>query len=106
MALAKTVRYKSFLEIEASAGLYPVYLHLGDERHAHGMIFPDFPGCFSAADNWQEIPRLAQEAVACHLAGEVESIPSPTPLEQLINHPDYQSGGIWMLLDLNTHHCA
>ena len=35
--------------------LYPVYVHVGDKKHAHGIEFPDFPGCFSAADDWQEI---------------------------------------------------
>ena len=29
--------------------LYPVYVHIGDADHAHGVTFPDFPGCFSAA---------------------------------------------------------
>jgi len=35
--------------------LYPVYVHLGDETHAHGVTIPDFPGCFSAAD---DLPRF------------------------------------------------
>jgi len=35
--------------------LYPIYVHVGDKKHAHGIEFPDFPGCFSAADDWQEI---------------------------------------------------
>ncbi len=26
--------------------LYPVYVHMGDEDHAHGITIPDFPGCF------------------------------------------------------------
>ena len=86
--------------------LYPVYIHIGDERHAHGMIFPDFPGCFSAADDWQEIPALAQEAVECHRAGEARPTPTPTPLEQLVTHPDYQSGGVWMLIDIDTSHAT
>ena len=38
--------------------LYPVYVHPGDESHAHGVTFPDFPGCFSAADEWcQATPK-------------------------------------------------
>lgn len=42
--------------------LYPVYIHVGDETHAHGVIFPDFPGCFAAADTWEELPAMIQEA--------------------------------------------
>lgn len=80
--------------------LYPVYIHVGDEKAAHGMIFPDFPGCFSAADNWEDIPVMAQEAVECHMAGEGEPVPQATPLEQLANHPDYKDG-VWMLIDID-----
>lgn len=31
--------------------LYPIYVHMGDDKHAHGIVFPDFSGCFSAADD-------------------------------------------------------
>jgi predicted RNase H-like HicB family nuclease len=43
--------------------LYPVYVHMGDARHAHGVTIPDFPGCFSAADDWAALPAQVQEAV-------------------------------------------
>ena len=81
--------------------LYPVYVHVGDEKHAHGMTFPDFPGCFSAADEWQDINRVAQEAVECHMAGESLPVPAPTSLEDLTSQPDYQ-GGVWMLVDIDV----
>ncbi len=81
--------------------LYPVYVHIGDKKHAHGMEFPDFPGCFSAADDWEEINRMAQEAVECHVAGEDAPLPAPTPLEKLARDPKYK-GGVWMLVDLDT----
>ena len=63
--------------------LYPVYVHPGDERHAHGVTFPDFPGCFSAADDWADLPRLIQEAVEVYFEGEAGEVPPPTPLEVL-----------------------
>lgn len=81
--------------------LYPVYIHIGDEQHAHGVVFPDFPGCFSAADEWEQLPSMIQEAVETHFEGE-DTIPPPTPLEQLIDHPDY-SGGTWMLVDIDLN---
>src|ERR1035437_3334130 len=80
--------------------LYPVYVQVGDKKHAHGIEFPDFPGCFSAADDWQEINRMAQEAVECHMAGEKLPIPAPTALEKLAADPRYE-GGVWMLVDLD-----
>ena len=80
--------------------LYPVYVHLGDEKHAHGVTVPDFPGCFSAADEWDELPRKVQEAVETYFEGEDLEIPPPTPLEKLAANTDYQ-GGAWMLIDID-----
>ena len=80
--------------------LYPVYVHPGDERHAHGVTFPDFPGCFSAADEWADLPRLIQEAVEVHFEGEAGAVPPPTPLEVLARDPAY-AGGIWLLVDID-----
>ncbi|MBF0296777.1 MAG: type II toxin-antitoxin system HicB family antitoxin [Magnetococcales bacterium] len=81
--------------------LYPVYVHPGDQGHAHGVTIPDFPGCFSAADRWEEIPAMVQEAAEVHFDGEAMEIPSPTPLELLTPLEEYQ-GGVWMLVDIDT----
>lgn len=80
--------------------LYPTYVHIGDETHAHGVTIPDFPGCFSAADEWDDLPRMIQEAAEVYFEGEDMPIPSPTPLERLVANPDYQ-GGVWMLVDID-----
>ena len=80
--------------------LYRVYVHVGDADHAHGVTFPDFPGCFSAVDELSELPKAAQEAVEAHLSGEHDYVPPPTPLEKWVDHPDYE-GGVWMLVELD-----
>jgi predicted RNase H-like HicB family nuclease len=80
--------------------LYPVYLHLGDDTHAHGVTIPDFPGCFSAADSEENLPRMIQEAAELYFEGEETEIPPPTPLEQLKQDPSYE-GGIWRLVDID-----
>lgn len=80
--------------------LYPLYVHVGDKRHAHGVTFPDFPGCFAAADNWADLPASVQEAVEAHFEGEEDVIPAPSALEVLTGNPEYQ-GGIWMLFDID-----
>ncbi|MFW9621884.1 MAG: type II toxin-antitoxin system HicB family antitoxin [Macromonas sp.] len=80
--------------------LYPVYVHVGNAQEAHGITFPDFPGCFSAADEWANLPTAIQEAVEAHFYGEPDAVPAPTPLEQLVNNPDYQ-GGVWLLADID-----
>ena len=81
--------------------LYPVYVEIGDKKHAHSMVIPDFPGCFSAADDWEAIPAMVQEAVEVWMDGEEISLPKPTPLEKLAKHPDYQYGGVWMLIEID-----
>lgn len=80
--------------------LYPVYIHSGDDSHAHGVTFPDFPGCFSAADDWHQLPAMIQEAVEVHFHGEKAPIPAPTSLGDLLANPAYQ-GGAWMLVDID-----
>lgn len=79
--------------------LYPVYVHK-DEGSAYGVTFPDFPGCFSAADDLESLPRMAQEAVEVHFEGEDVEIPQPTPIEDLATNSDHV-GGFWLLLDID-----
>ncbi|MDD2500376.1 MAG: type II toxin-antitoxin system HicB family antitoxin [Geobacter sp.] len=80
--------------------LYPIYIHTGDEQHAHGVTIPDFPGCFSAADSWEDIPRFVQESVELYCDGEDMELPAPTALEVLARDSEY-SGGVWMLVDVD-----
>jgi predicted RNase H-like HicB family nuclease len=81
--------------------LYPIYVHQGDAEHAHGVTVPDFPGCFSAVDNWDELPAMVQEAIELYCDGEYMELPKPSSLERLIKNEEYQ-GGIWMMLDINV----
>jgi len=81
--------------------LYPVYIYPGDDTHAHGVVIPDFPGCFSAADTWEELPAMIQEAAECHYGLGDEDVPLPSRLEDVMPHPDYQDGGVWMLADID-----
>lgn len=81
--------------------LYPVYVHTGDAQHAHGVTFPDFPGCFAAADHVEDLPAAIQEAVQAHFHGEgAQAVPPPSALEKLAADPEYQ-GGVWMLADVD-----
>ena len=81
--------------------LYPVYVHLGDDNHAHGVTIPDFPGCFSAADDWDLLPANIQEAIELYCEGEDMEIPVPTSLEKLMSNPEYE-GGAWLLVDVDV----
>jgi len=81
--------------------LYPVYVYPGDADHAHGVEVPDFPGCFSAADDLQDLPRMVQEAVEVWCDGEDVDLPVPSGLNALVAKPDY-TGGAWMLVDVDV----
>lgn len=80
--------------------LYPMYVHLGDENHSHGVTMPDFPGCFSAADDWEDLPSMIHEAVELHFEGEDLPIPEPSSLDQLAKDPQYQDG-VWLMVDID-----
>ncbi|WP_417547076.1 type II toxin-antitoxin system HicB family antitoxin [Marinobacter segnicrescens] len=81
--------------------LFPVYVHIGDENHAHGAEIPDFPGCFTAADSRDDLAGNVQEAVELFFEDEDIVVPAPTPLSALMANPDYQDG-IWMMVDIDT----
>jgi predicted RNase H-like HicB family nuclease len=81
--------------------LYPVYVHPGDDAHSHGVEVPDFPGCFSAADDLQDLPRMVQEAVEVWCDGEDMDLPAPSELATLVTKPQYV-GGAWFLLPVDV----
>ncbi len=56
---------------------YPAYIHK-DSDSAYSVTFPDFPGCFTAADELADLPRLAQEAVEVYFEGEDVAITPPS----------------------------
>jgi predicted RNase H-like HicB family nuclease len=80
--------------------LYPVYIHIGNEKHAHGVMLPDFEGCFSAADTWEALPDAIQEAAESYFY-DGAPVPPPSKLEELEQNESYR-GGVWMLADINT----
>lgn len=79
--------------------LYPIYVHK-DADSAYGASFPDFPGCFAGADELQELPAAAQEAVEVHFYGETQPLPHPSAPEKWSDDVQYQ-GGYWMLVDID-----
>ncbi len=80
--------------------LYPIYVHQ-DEGSAFGATVPDFPGCFSAADNWADVPGNVQEAIELFCDGEDMEIPTPSNVAVLMDEPVYQDG-TWIWVDIDT----
>ncbi len=79
--------------------LYPLYVH-HDPGSAYGGIFPDFPGCFTAADELADLPRMAQEAVEAFFEGEDMEIPPPSEIDRWMDDEDLQ-GGFWLLVEID-----
>ncbi|MFA7581072.1 type II toxin-antitoxin system HicB family antitoxin [Castellaniella sp.] len=71
-----------------------------DRGSAYGVTFPDFPGCFSAADDLADLPRLAQEAVEVNFEGEDMGIPAPTSPDAWLHDERFQDG-YWMLINID-----
>lgn len=53
---------------------------------AYGLTFPDLPGCFAAADNWDAISTAATEAL--DLWFEDQPDVKPAPLDAIRKRPD------------------
>ena len=60
------------------------YIALFEEnkKGGYGVVFPDFPGCISAGNTYEEALRMAHEALSSHTEGE-KKIPKPRTLEQI-----------------------
>lgn len=68
---------------------YIVIVHK-DPESAYGMTFPDAPGCFSAADDLNDLFAMAEEALSLWAEGEIEDgrlMPAPRDLEELKRDP-------------------
>lgn len=55
---------------------------------AFGLSFPDLPGCFAAAEDWEEIPEKVSEALDLYFE-DTETI-EPRPLNALRALPEVQ----------------
>lgn len=70
---------------------YPIFVELGNRKHAFGVVVPDLPGCFSAGDTLDEALTNAREAVATWLESQLdhgEPIPAAGTLDNYVK--DYK----------------
>jgi predicted RNase H-like HicB family nuclease len=83
---------------------YPVAIEPAGPDTAWGVVVPDLPGCFSAADdsidaaldNTKEAIELWIEAAL----DEGRSIPKPSSIEKLRADPGYE-GWIWAIVEID-----
>lgn len=83
---------------------YPIAIEPGDDSHAWGVVVPDLPGCFSAADSGvEEAIDNAREAIAAWIEAVIDDggdIPAPSAIEAHRTNPDY-AGWIWAVVEVD-----
>lgn len=65
-----------------------------DEDSAYGVSFPDFPGCITAGDSFDEAMAMAREALGFHAEGMLEdglTVPRPCSFADIKANKD----GFW-----------
>ena len=81
---------------------YPVLIEAGDERTAWGVVVPDLPGCFSAADTLDDALSSAEEAALAWIDAALDagrSIPTPSAPQKLVAVAG--TGTQWILAYIN-----
>ncbi|MEO0456721.1 MAG: type II toxin-antitoxin system HicB family antitoxin [Cyanobacteria bacterium P01_A01_bin.114] len=82
--------------------LWPIVIHK-DPNSDYGVTVPDLPGCFSVGSSYEDAFVQAKEAISLHLEGlasDGDPIPSPLPLAEHIQNPEY-ADGIPALIELS-----
>ena len=64
---------------------YTALIHQ-NEGTAFGLTFPDLPGCFAAADDWDAIPAAATEALDLWFEDQPDI--APASLDAIRRRPD------------------
>ncbi|GAA4321252.1 hypothetical protein GCM10023144_00350 [Pigmentiphaga soli] len=75
---------------------YPIAIEPGDDKHAWGVVVPDLPGCFSAADEGvDEAIENAKEAITLWIetaSDDGMEIPAPSSITDLQRDPETRAG--------------
>jgi predicted RNase H-like HicB family nuclease len=83
---------------------YPIAIEPGSNKLAWGVIVPDLPGCFSAADSGiDEAIENAKEAIGLWLESALdagEDIPKPSPITDLQKKKEFR-GYIWAIAEID-----
>jgi predicted RNase H-like HicB family nuclease len=81
---------------------YPIAIELGGDDAAWGVIVPDLPGCFSAADGgFDQAIEKAKEAIKLWIEFAIycnEEIPAPSELKVMQQRKEFK-GMHWALVD-------
>lgn len=65
---------------------YIALVHRAPKKGGYGIMFPDFPGCVSAADTFDGVIAAGAEALAAHvdlMRADRDPIPAPRDLDDI-----------------------
>jgi predicted RNase H-like HicB family nuclease len=83
---------------------YPIAIEPGDATTAWGVVVPDLPGCFSAADSGiDEAMDNAKEAIELWIETALDlgqTIPAPSSITELQKKREYK-GWIWAVAEID-----
>jgi len=83
---------------------YPIAIEPGSDTSAWGVVVPDLPGCFSAADSGlDEAIDNAREAIALWLEEAIaqgQRIPAPSSIAELQRSSQFE-GWIWAVVEMD-----
>lgn len=83
---------------------YPIVIEPGSKNTAWGVVVPDLPGCFSAADEGiDQAIENAKEAIELWIEDALdngEAIPKPSSIDAHKDNPEY-SNWIWAIVEIN-----
>lgn len=83
---------------------YPIAIEPGSDTQAWGVVVPDLPGCFSAADSGiDEAIENAKAAIELWIEAALDSgnaVPPPSSIATLQENPAF-SGWIWAIVQID-----
>ena len=83
---------------------YPIAIEPGNERTAWGVVVPDLPGCFSAADSGiDEAIENAKEAIELWIETALDQgqdIPEPTSISKHQKNREFR-GWVWAIAEID-----
>ena len=83
---------------------YPIAIEPGSDTQAWGVVVPDLPGCFSAADDGiDQAIEMAKEAIEAWIEVAIDTgaaVPQPTSISAHQANPEF-AGWVWAIAEID-----
>ena len=83
---------------------YPIAIESGDDKTAWGVVVPDLPGCFSAADSGiDEAIENAKKSIELWIETALDqgaTVPKPSTITSLQNNTEFKNW-IWAIVEID-----